>query len=438
MFTISCPPKVVWLGREGENEFRTIEVEVSEWLREYPNGTISVVYHRPDDSIYVPTVTTSGNITRWLITSTDTSFTGRGEAEFRIIDGDIIGKSVKMPTMVSDGINATTDDPESAPADWTVEAGRLQNEIDGLDDRVTELEQHGGGGEGTSDHTQLTNRAAANQHPISAITGLQTALDGKQPSGDYATSGELDALADIVDGKADAADIPAPYDDSELRQLIARKRDISNSYDKSTVDTMVGAKQDIITDLDSIRSGAALGATALQSVPNTYRTATAQDAIDNGKQDKLIAGANITIAADGKTISATGGGGEPFVVNITVNSGGAFSADKTNAEIYAAVQANKVVYAVVGENRMQLVSATSAKAVFADTMKTNKVRNGAITIANNAVTATETILQSESITDVGNYYATDTVEGALQEIGSTLNGVETALHNVNTILGGAL
>lgn len=132
------------------------------------------------------------------------------------------------------------------------------------------------------------------------------------------------------------------------------------------------------------------------------------------------------------------GGGEPFVVNITVNSGGAFSADKTNAEIYAAVQANEVVYAVVGENRMQIVSATSAKAVFADTMKTNKVRNGAITIANNAVTATETILQSESITDVGNYYATDTVEGALQEIGSTLNGVETALHNVNTILGGAL
>lgn len=146
MFTISCPPKVVWLGREGENEFRTIEVEVSEWLREYPNGTISVVYHRPDDSIYMPQVTTSGNITRWLITSTDTSFTGRGEAEFRIIDGDVVGKSVKMPTMVSDGINATTDDPDSAPADWTVEAGRLQNEIDDLDDRVTELEQHGGGG----------------------------------------------------------------------------------------------------------------------------------------------------------------------------------------------------------------------------------------------------------------------------------------------------
>lgn len=35
---------------------------------------------------------------------------------------------------------------------------------------------------GTSDHRQLTNRDAANQHPISAITGLQSALD------DYAKS----------------------------------------------------------------------------------------------------------------------------------------------------------------------------------------------------------------------------------------------------------
>ena len=41
---------------------------------------------------------------------------------------------------------------------------------------------------------------------------------------------------------------------------------------------------------------------------SAYRTAEAQDIIDNSKQDKLIAGENITIAADGKTISATGGG----------------------------------------------------------------------------------------------------------------------------------
>lgn len=37
----------------------------------------------------------------------------------------------------------------------------------------------GGGGGGVTDHSVLTNRAAADQHPIGAVTGLQGALDGK-------------------------------------------------------------------------------------------------------------------------------------------------------------------------------------------------------------------------------------------------------------------
>lgn len=51
--------------------------------------------------------------------------------------------------------------------------------------------------------------------------------------------------------------------------------------------------------------------TALQKHQSlaAYRTATAQDAIDATKQDKLIAGDNIMISDDGKTISAIGGGG---------------------------------------------------------------------------------------------------------------------------------
>lgn len=47
----------------------------------------------------------------------------------------------------------------------------------GISFEIIEIESGGGGG--TSNHTQLTNRDAADQHPISAITGLQTALDDK-------------------------------------------------------------------------------------------------------------------------------------------------------------------------------------------------------------------------------------------------------------------
>ena len=45
-----------------------------------------------------------------------------------------------------------------------------------------------GGGGGTSDHRDLTNRSSADQHPTSAVTGLDAALAGKETAGAAATA----------------------------------------------------------------------------------------------------------------------------------------------------------------------------------------------------------------------------------------------------------
>ena len=75
---------------------------------------------------------------------------------------------------------------------------------------------------GTDNHDELSNRDLPDQHPISAITGLQEALD----------------------------EIPADYvSDAELESALLEK-------------------QDVISDLATIRSGAALGATSLQPNDN--------------------------------------------------------------------------------------------------------------------------------------------------------------------------
>lgn len=65
---------------------------------------------------------------------------------------------------------------------------------------------------GTSDHSKLKNRDAADQHPMSAITGLDAALEGKQAAGNYLTDKDLDTTL-TVDGKAaDAAAVGARLD----------------------------------------------------------------------------------------------------------------------------------------------------------------------------------------------------------------------------------
>ena len=48
-------------------------------------------------------------------------------------------------------------------------------------------EKNAGSGDDSIDHSKLANRDAADQHPMSAITGLEAALEGKQPAGDYLT-----------------------------------------------------------------------------------------------------------------------------------------------------------------------------------------------------------------------------------------------------------
>lgn len=85
-----------------------------------------------------------------------------------------------------------------------------------------------------------------------------------------------------------------------------------STYSARKIRELLAAKQDVISDLATIRSGAALGATSLQSVPSEYITDSELDAslanyATNAslatKQDTLTAGSNITIS--GNTISAT-------------------------------------------------------------------------------------------------------------------------------------
>lgn len=52
----------------------------------------------------------------------------------------------------------------------------------------------GGGGGGTTDHTKLQNRDSADQHPIGAITGLETELNGKANASSTYTKSEIDSL----------------------------------------------------------------------------------------------------------------------------------------------------------------------------------------------------------------------------------------------------
>lgn len=96
---------------------------------------------------------------------------------------------------------------------WSVETGKYEDTG----------ESYGGGG-GTSDHSKLVNRDAANQHPMSAITGLEQALEGKQPTGDYLTNKDLDATLTAKGKAADAAAVGAQFDSLSEEITVLEKK----------------------------------------------------------------------------------------------------------------------------------------------------------------------------------------------------------------------
>lgn len=171
----------------------------------------------------------------------------------------------------------------------------------------------------------------------------------------------------------------APTKTSQLTNdsgFLTSHQDISGKQDKSTLEADVAAKgftKNMGTyskpaggipkdDLAAaVQTSLGKADTALQEHQSlaAYRTAAMQNLIDVGKQDRLIAGKNITIASDGKTISATGGGAETLFVTITDNNG-TLSADKSYNDIFNAIIAGIPVLVNYGGMILPLIGIADA------------------------------------------------------------------------------
>ena len=117
------------------------------------------------------------------------------------------------------------------------------------------------------------------EHPITISPATASVLGGIKVGANLSITADGTLSADAVDlsGYATEAWVLA-------KNYLTQHQSLAAYRTAAAQDIIDASKQDTIADLTSIRSGAALGATALQSVPNTYRTAAQQDIIDNGKQ----------------------------------------------------------------------------------------------------------------------------------------------------------
>ena len=75
-----------------------------------------------------------------------------------------------------------------------------------------------------------------------------------------------------------------------IDSVLGNKSDKSSTYTKTEVDTALAGKQDTISDLSTIRSGAAAGATAVQPAALETALAQKQDALSSEQLDAVNSG----------------------------------------------------------------------------------------------------------------------------------------------------
>lgn len=228
MITVNATmSQLIKIGHQGENKAVQVAFDLTPFQAAFQGGYPQLVVRRPgDQSGYPVALIVDGSKAIWIVSASDTEKAGHGQCELQWFVGDALAKSDKYNYLVYAAIPSDAEPPDSPSKAWFE---KILSDIGDLSDLDTEAKENlvaainearhtgGGGAGGTSDHKKLSNRDAADQHPIAAITGLEAALAGKQPTGNYLTNEALagavdDALAQAkASGEFDGADGKTAY-----------------------------------------------------------------------------------------------------------------------------------------------------------------------------------------------------------------------------------
>lgn len=109
----------ILLGRCGENLARTVEIDVSEYLAEYPGAVVTLLHRRHGESgIYPVAAELRDGCLVWQPTSADTAIVGSGEAEVRVTVDGVLAKSKILSTMVDKSLTGQETDVPEASKGW--------------------------------------------------------------------------------------------------------------------------------------------------------------------------------------------------------------------------------------------------------------------------------------------------------------------------------
>lgn len=107
------------LGRQGENLSRTVEINVSGMLAQWPDAVITLLVKRKHDTEpYIADTTVKDGVLFWPITTVETADAGNGKLEIRATCGEVIAKSATGSFRVTPALTGSGTEPPAIEQGW--------------------------------------------------------------------------------------------------------------------------------------------------------------------------------------------------------------------------------------------------------------------------------------------------------------------------------
>ncbi len=119
------------LGRQGESNSRLIDIDMSEWMRDWPNATVDMLVQRPGEETYSPVkVKMQGGHLLWVPTRADVMIAGKGKAQIILTDVDDVEMRTRVvETIIGESMKGTEGEAPAPVQGWLYEVLQAANDI---------------------------------------------------------------------------------------------------------------------------------------------------------------------------------------------------------------------------------------------------------------------------------------------------------------------
>ena len=183
--TSPCADPKILIGRQAENNAIKVVFDLSFLIQNFGEGTAVLVHQRTKDNApYIVTTQQDGSTLSWNVSQIDTAYVGVGQAELRWTVGDTLAKTIIYKTWTVKSITADEVMPDEYQSwydamieyiDSIVGVKLNKPTVEGTSGQVlatngtggTYWTNQSGGGGGTSNYNDLTNKPSINGTTLS-------------------------------------------------------------------------------------------------------------------------------------------------------------------------------------------------------------------------------------------------------------------------------